>query len=118
MSKVIRNSDVEVINTEWGSLQWLVSGAAGSSKNMTLGKVTFKPGEANPMHLHPNSDEILFVAHGEIEHVLPEGGTVRLSPGDCIVLEQGGMHQARNVGDSEAVVIVAFNTPDRQTVGE
>lgn len=115
---VVRKNDVEVNNTDWGSLQWLVTGQAGSSEHMTVGRVTFKPGQANPLHQHPNCDEILVVIQGEIEHTLPEGGTVRLSPGDCIVMKQGGMHQARNVGDEEAVVIVAFNSPIRETVGE
>ena len=115
---IVRKTDVEVNQTDWGSLQWLVTGQAGTSENMTLGRVTFEPGRANPFHHHPNCDEILFVVQGEIEHTLPEGGTVTLSAGDCIVMPQGGVHQARNIGSDEAVVIVAFNSAWRETVGE
>ena len=85
---------------------------------MTLGRVTFKPGRSNPFHHHPNCEEILFVVSGDIEHTLPEGGTVHLHEGDCIVLPEGKSHQATNVGDREAVVIVAFNTAEREVVSE
>ena len=117
-STVVRAKDVEVRQTDWGSMQWLVPGPQAASENMTLGRVSFKPGEANPVHRHPNCEEVLYVVAGEIEHTLPEGGTARLGPGDCIVLPPGRGHQARNVGPTQAEAIVAFNTPDRQTVGE
>jgi len=115
---VIRGSAVEVTLAPWGSVQWLVCGKAGTSRHMTLGRVTIKPGQANPMHVHPNCEEILFVAQGDIEHALPQGGAVRLAPGDCIVVPANGPHQARNVGQTEAVVVVAFSSPDRQTLNE
>jgi quercetin dioxygenase-like cupin family protein len=113
---VIRKGDAPVIETKWGSLQWLVSGENGASQQMTFGRVTFKPGAGNPAHLHPNCEEILFVVSGEIEHSLPGGGTARLRAGDCIVLPAGGAHWAKNVGDDEAVVVVAYNTADRKIV--
>ena len=115
---VVRGRDVPAIEQSWGSLQWLVGGERGKACDMTFGRVTFEPGEANPGHHHPNCDEILFVVSGRIEHALPESGTVELGPGDCIVLPKGGQHSARNVGEGEAVVVVAFNSADRQTVGE
>ena len=112
---VIRNADIPVQQTPWGSLQWLVNGKTAPGTAMTVGRVTFKPGQSNPPHGHPNCEEILFVVEGVIEHSLPQGGNVRLEAGDCIVLPQGQVHVARNIGDTDAVVIVAFNAPDRKT---
>ena len=113
-TKVVRNKETEVVKTPWGSMQWLVSAADGSSEHMTLGRVTFKPGQGNPVHSHPNCEEILFVVQGAIEHSLPEGGTVNMEAGDCIVLPQGGIHYAKNIGNEDAVVIVAFNSAHRK----
>ncbi len=118
MTRVIRKTDAPIEKTEWGSFQWLVSASNKASDKMTLGRVTFKPAQSNPSHHHPNCDEILFVVSGRIEHTLSEGGTVVLEPGDCIVLSQGGTHRATNVGSEEAVVIVAFNSAHRETIGE
>ena len=117
-STVIRGNEADVVQAPWGSLQWLVSGKDGSSEHMTFGRVTFRPGCSNPTHHHPNCEEILFVVSGEVEHSLPEGGTTVLRAGDCIVLPSGKGHQARNVGDEEAVVVVVFNSAQRETVGE
>jgi len=114
-STVIRSTGIPVQSAPWGSLQWLVNGDTAPGTAMTLGRVTFKPGQSNPAHAHPNCDEILFVVAGSLEHSLPEGGSVRLEPGDCIALPRGCGHSAKNIGDTDAVVIVAFNAPDRKT---
>lgn len=115
---VIRGKDAPVQETKWGSLQWLVSPENGTSEHMTIGRVTFKPGRSNPRHHHPNCEEILYVVAGEIEHTLPEGGTARLQAGDCIVIPAGKAHLAKNIGDDEAVVLVAFSSADRKMVIE
>jgi quercetin dioxygenase-like cupin family protein len=118
MTRVIRKTDAPIEKTDWGSLQWLVSASNKASDKMTLGRVTFKPGQSNPSHYHPNCEEVLFVVSGKIEHTLSEGGTVLLEAGDCIVLPPGGPHRAKNVGSEEAVVVVAFSSAHRETVGE
>jgi quercetin dioxygenase-like cupin family protein len=115
---VVRGKDIKSVKTSWGSLQWLVSGLTGSSLSMTFGRVIIYPRSANPYHFHPNCEEILYVISGEIEHSLPEGGVTRLVPGDCIVMQKGMKHKARNVGDDDAVVVVAFNSAFRKTIGE
>ena len=119
-ARVIRGGNVEVAETEWGSLQWLVGGGGGGDAGirMTFGRVTFKPGQANPAHRHPNCDELLFVVAGAIEHSLPEGGTTILRAGDGIILPRGQKHQARNAGSGEAVVVVAYNSAKRETLEE
>ncbi|HLU22094.1 cupin domain-containing protein [Lederbergia graminis] len=117
-NNVIANRSVEKIVTDWGSLQWLVTGAAGNSENLTVGRVTFNVGKSNPRHYHPNCEEVLYVESGTVEHTLPDGGSVVLEKGDCIVVPQGVWHQATNIGDEEAVVVVTFNNAYRETVGE
>ena len=118
MNDVAHADEIPVIEETWGTLQWLVSGRNGTSTTMTVGRVTIRPGMANPEHYHPNCEEVLFVQQGKIDHSLPSGGVVRLGAGDAIVIPQGIMHQARNAGTEEAVVIVAFNNAWRETVGE
>ncbi len=117
-SHIIKRTDIPVQNEVWGTLQWLVSAAGGTSDSMTLGRVTINPGCKNTAHRHPNCEEILFVVQGTIEHTLPEGGSVKLEAGDSIVLPRSGGHQATNAGTREAVLIVAYNSAERQTIGE
>jgi quercetin dioxygenase-like cupin family protein len=114
-AEVVRNREVPVVSAPWGRLQWLVSGAAVPGATMTIGRVTFKPGQSNPRHVHPNCDEVLVVVEGTIEHSLPQGGVARLEAGDCVVLPRGGVHNAKNIGTTDAVVLVVFDSPHRQT---
>jgi len=52
----------------WGELQWFASRALGNSTTMTVGRAIIRPGQANPVHRHPNCDEILLVRSGHIMH--------------------------------------------------
>ncbi len=110
------SSQVPVDRASWGTLQWMVNRQNGSSTRMTVGRVTIDPGQSNPLHQHPNCEEVLYVLSGRIAHTLPNGGSVALEPGDCIVIEPGIFHRAVNIGSEPAVVLVAFNSADRQTI--
>jgi quercetin dioxygenase-like cupin family protein len=117
-TRVIRGRDVETQTKPWGTIKWNVGGPGFRDVGLTCGIVTIRPGAANPIHAHPNCDEILQVMEGSVEHTLPEGGTVRLEAGDTIVISRGKSHQARNIGQKEAVLAVAFNSWDRQVENE
>ncbi len=51
------------------------------------------------------------IVEGEVELALPDGGPLRLGPGNCIV-QRGTWHKWRNVGDTSArFVSVMFGVP-------
>ncbi|MGH2530684.1 MAG: cupin domain-containing protein, partial [Thermomicrobiales bacterium] len=54
----------------WGSIQWLCSGDRLADAETTFGYVEIRPGQKNPKHLHPNSDEVLYLIDGELAHSL------------------------------------------------
>ena len=112
-----RVADHETEDTPWGRLVWMVSGKQGNSETMTVGRCYIAPGQENPRHYHPNCDEILHVLEGTIEHTFDDE-TVPMSAGDTISIPSGVLHNARNVGDSEAVFVITFSSADRQAVGE
>jgi quercetin dioxygenase-like cupin family protein len=114
---VARPADYAVDEQDWGRLVWMVSGALGNSKVLTLGKCFIKPGRSNPAHYHPNSDEVLHVVRGHIEHRLDDQW-VEMQAGDTISIPLGTIHQARNIGPDEAEFVITFNTADRQVIGE
>ncbi|HTV11970.1 MAG TPA: cupin domain-containing protein [Acidimicrobiales bacterium] len=101
--------------TSWGSASWLVSGATTAGAEQTFGVVTINPGCANPLHLHPNCEEILYVVSGRCEHRVG-GQHVTLDPGMCICIPRGTPHCARTIGSERLVVVVSFSSPDREVV--
>ncbi|MEV0291355.1 cupin domain-containing protein [Kribbella sp. NPDC050820] len=111
-------ADAVVVEDQlWGRLEWMASGALGNSDTMTVGRCYIRPGESNPRHYHPNCDEVLHVLQGTIEHSLDDE-VVTMGPGDTISIPSGALHNARNVGTDDAIFVISFSTPDRQTVGE
>lgn len=112
-----RVADHIVEEMDWGRLIWMVSGRQGNSSTMTVGRCYLDPGRANPRHYHPNCDEVLHVLTGTIEHTLGDEMVV-MQPGDTISIPRGVMHGAHNIGTEQAIFVITFSTPDRQTVGE
>lgn len=102
---------------DWGQLTWFAGSHLGNSEAMTLGQCRIKVGCENPRHYHPNCEEILYLVKGQITHTLGEE-SMTMTSGDTIVIPSKLIHNARNIGDEEAVMIIAFSTGDRQTVGE
>lgn len=97
------------IEMPWGEMRWLFDAerVAGS----TLGVVEIASGQANDRHLH-DCEEVLFLVSGELEHEL-DGRWLHLRAGDAIRIPAGTAHQARNVGDTKARMIVAYNAGRR-----
>jgi quercetin dioxygenase-like cupin family protein len=117
ISRVARAADHEIVETSWGRLVWMVSGKLGNSATMTVGCCHIDPGMANPRHYHPNCDEVLHILQGTIEHSFDDQ-TVRMTAGDTISIPAGVVHNARNIGDDQAVFLIAFSSADRQVINE
>ncbi len=115
-AKVLSASETKTIPFEWGSLTWLANAEMGNSTDMTVGKCVLKAGAENPLHRHPNCSEVLVVLEGTIEHVIEEGRSVRMNPGDCINLPVNLPHKARNVGSEDAILLISFSSAYRETV--
>lgn len=104
----------ETLNFDWGQIVWLISGAQGSSNVMTFGRVTIRAGQANPRHFHPNCDEILHLLSGQIEHSLGDQ-KLTMNPGDTISIPAGIVHNARTLSQTDAVMLICFDSATRET---
>ena len=116
-SVVSRARDNEVIPKPWGQLVWYVSGKLGNSDTMTVGLATLAVGKKNPLHFHPNCDEVLHVLKGRIVSRMNEE-SVEMTAGDTVSIPQGTLHSATNIGDEEAVLFISFSSAWRETAGE
>jgi quercetin dioxygenase-like cupin family protein len=101
------------IAEDWGSLQWLASREIGNTEGLVLGRVIIKPGQSNPRHRHPNCEEVLYLMRGRMEHTVDDE-TVILSAGDVITLPPGVFHNAVNIGDDDADMMVVYSAGTRE----
>ncbi len=114
-SPVVKASRRQLQEFDWGRIEWWVNADLADSEHLTLGRVEMRSGANNPRHYHPNSDEVLFLIEGSISHLVGEEWH-DMEGGDTVLVPQGVWHQARNIGDETAIMVIAYNTGYRQVV--
>jgi quercetin dioxygenase-like cupin family protein len=102
----------------WGDLTWFANRALGNTDEMTVGRCVLKPGACNGRHYHPNCSEILVVVRGRIRHTIANDQETELNEGDTVSVPPNIRHCATNVGETDAILFIAFSSADRQAVAE
>jgi quercetin dioxygenase-like cupin family protein len=105
---------VEPVELSWGTLVWLIGEARTPGAEQSLGVVTIHPGKRNPLHMHPNCEELLYVLEGEADHKLGDE-MYHLKAGDVIRIPRGIEHWAQATGDAPVVAVISFSSGDRKT---
>ena len=72
----------------WGSLRWLMNAKLDPKAGITLGIVEIKPGQSNPMHVHGNCEEVIYVLSGSCDNWVGEQRVV-LNAGDVLRIPAG-----------------------------
>lgn len=99
----------------WGHIRWLVGTTKTPGVEQTFGVVTILPGKHNPLHLHPNCEEILYVLSGECDNRLGEA-VYHLTPGTSIQIPRQIPHNAHCTSAEPLVAVISFSSPDRQVI--
>lgn len=100
-------------SAEWGEIFWLVGAEEMPGAEQTFGVVKILPGKRNPLHAHPNCEELLYVVSGKCEHKLGDE-FFNLKAGDVIRIPRGMKHWARCTSDEELLAIISFSSADRR----
>lgn len=111
---VRRVSETDAVTLSWGRLVWLIGEKETPGAEQTLGVVTIEPGKRNPLHFHPNCEELLYVMEGEADHKLGDE-MLHISAGDVIRIPQGVPHWAQATGETPLVALISFSAADRKT---
>jgi quercetin dioxygenase-like cupin family protein len=115
LNDVIRQATEEnTHHLRWGHLSWLIGAQQMAGAEQTLGVVTIYPGKRNPLHKHPNCEELLYVVSGECDHKLGDE-LFHLTPGMVICIPHGIPHWAQCTGSEPLIAVVSFSSPERLT---
>ncbi len=115
LNDVIRQATEEnTHHLHWGHLSWLIGAQQMAGAEQTLGIVTIYPGKRNPLHKHPNCEELLYVVSGECDHKLGDE-LFHLTPGMVICIPRGTPHWAQCTGSEPLIAVVSFSSPERLT---
>jgi mannose-6-phosphate isomerase-like protein (cupin superfamily) len=113
--KVTNAAQLPVEQNDWGTLQWLCNGKLMPGSEQTVGLATILPGKQNPVHYHPNCEEVLYVISGQGVQS-SDGRTIELKAGMTIRIPAKVKHNLANTGTEPLRTLVSFSSGDRQTV--
>ena len=107
----------EVVNGEGyavGSLDDLGEGYGFRKVRRNLGvtafginAIVFPPGYGGPMHFHEEQEETYFVHSGTVRFEFGDGTQHEVGPGGLARVDAQTPRRVRNVGDTDAVVLIA-----------
>ena len=112
--KVTDAAQLPVERNDWGTLQWLCNGKLLPGAEQTIGLATILPGKQNPIHYHPNCEEVLYVISGQGVQSYNDR-TVELKAGMTIRIPAKVKHNLANTGREPLRTVVSFSSGDRQT---
>jgi quercetin dioxygenase-like cupin family protein len=112
---VTERDDLPTESFDWGTLQWLINDRLAPGAEQTLGICHILPGRRNPVHYHPNCEEVLTMLAGTGRHSY-DGQHVDLRPGSTIRIPAGVRHNMENTGAEPIVCLIAFSSGTRETV--
>ncbi len=72
-----------------------------------INALVIPPSYESGVHYHEEQEELYFVHQGEVEFRFGDGTTRRLGPGGVVRVDAPTPRGIRNVGDGDAVVVVA-----------
>ena len=99
----------------WGTLQWVCNEKLMPGSAQTVGLATIFPGTRNPVHYHPNCEEVLYVISGQGLQSY-DGRTITLKAGMTIRIPAKVKHNMVNTGTETLRTLVSFSLGDRKTV--
>jgi len=113
--KVTDATQLPVEQNAWGTLQWVCNERLMPGSAQTVGLATILPGKQNPVHYHPNCDEVLYVISGQGLQSY-DGRTILLKAGMTIRIPAHVKHNIVNTGNETLRTLVSFSAGDRKTV--
>ena len=97
----------------WGKHWWLSRPGLTESTQLTLVRVTMRPGTGHRFHYHPAREEIIYVVDGRAEQwVDREKQTLRA--GECAFIPAGVVHAIHNVS-KKPMTFLAILSPAEAT---
>ncbi len=113
--KVTDAAQLPLEQNAWGTLKWVCNEKLMPGAEQTMGLATILPGKHNPVHYHPNCEEVLFVISGQGLHSY-DGRTIPLKGGMTIRIPAKVKHNLVNTGTEPLRTLVAYSSGDRKTV--
>jgi mannose-6-phosphate isomerase-like protein (cupin superfamily) len=114
LEKLVQNSEkTKKVEFDWGWIRWVMNADVDPKAEMTFGIVHVNAGQKNPVHIHGNCEEVLYMVSGSCEHQVGDKSVV-LKAGDVIRIPRGVHHSARTFDKEPMRAIIVYNAGQRE----
>jgi len=113
--QVTETEELEEQTFDWGTLKWVCNDELSPGAAQTIGLCQIFPGRKNPVHYHPNCEEVLHMLAGAGTHSF-NGEQLKISAGATIRIPAGVKHNLANTGSSAITCLISFSSGRRETV--
>ncbi|HJN58683.1 MAG TPA: cupin domain-containing protein, partial [Dehalococcoidia bacterium] len=104
---ILRRKDQQSEDRYSGVTRRVLTGSDSGSTMLSVGDVVIQPGAKIPYHVHPNVEESMYVAEGDLVMKL-DGKSFDISSGDCVLALKGIGHGLENISQNPARLITVF----------
>ena len=94
--RFITTSRAQIERAPWGTHWWLSRPGLTDTKQLTLVRVTMRPGTGHQFHYHPAREEIIYVVDGVAEQWVDQERRT-LKAGECAFIPAKVVHAIHNV---------------------
>jgi quercetin dioxygenase-like cupin family protein len=106
-----RNAEIEL--APWGKHWWLSRPGLTDTRQLTLVRVTMRPGTGHDFHHHPAREEIIYVVDGVAEQwVDRERRTLRA--GECAFIPERVVHAIFNTSDAPMTFLAILSPAEAE----
>jgi quercetin dioxygenase-like cupin family protein len=94
--RFVTKSQAQIERAPWGTHWWLSRPGLTDTKQLTLVRVTMRPGTGHQFHYHPAREEIIYVVDGVAEQWVDREKRT-LKAGECAFIPAKVVHAIHNV---------------------
>jgi quercetin dioxygenase-like cupin family protein len=102
-----RTAEIEL--APWGRHWWLSKPGLTETRQITLVRVTMRPGAGHQFHYHPAREEIIYVVEGAAEQWVDREKRT-LKAGECAFIPQNVVHAIHNTS-KQTMTFLAILSP-------
>jgi len=94
--RFVTSREAEIELAPWGKHWWLSKPGLTDTRQLTLVRVTMRPGTGHQFHYHPAREEIIYVVEGTAEQWVDREKRT-LKAGECAFIPENVVHAIHNV---------------------
>ncbi len=98
---------------DWGKTEWVVDDSLVPGVGISVAAMTISKGKTSPLHVHSNCHELIYLVEGKVEITLDKERLI-LNEGDSVLCPSGKAHRYKNLGATEARLVVSYSTGKRK----